>query len=113
MVSDNEDWIVETGHVVIEKMSAMGVASLSPIERLIYCLWVADYGMRNAGDLAGGMQIHAEFQEEAARLSEKPGLEFTRESFSLPATVLQAEYFERFDRICNEIKSAKGRLEPS
>jgi hypothetical protein len=112
MVSDNEDWIVDAGGAVIEKKAAMGVASLSPIERLIYCLWVADYGMRNAGDLACGQQIHAEFQEEAVRLSEKPGLEFTRESFSLPATVLQAEYFERFDRMCNEIKNAKGGLEP-
>jgi hypothetical protein len=107
-MSDNDDWIVDAGADVVEKKSTTGAASLSPIERLVYCLWVADYGMRNAGDLAGGRQIHSEFQEEAARLAEALGLEFTHASFSLPASVLQAEYFERFDRLCDEIKNVEG-----
>jgi len=107
-MSDNEDWIVDAGASVIEKKSATGASSLSPTERLVYCLWVADYGMRNAGDLAGGRQIHSEFQQEAARLSETLGLEFTHASFSLPGPVLQAEYFERFDRICDEIKNGES-----
>ncbi|WP_332770517.1 hypothetical protein [Phenylobacterium sp.] len=48
---DNETWLIDTGHDVIEKKAATGPASLNPRERLIYCLWVADYGMKNAGDL--------------------------------------------------------------
>jgi hypothetical protein len=97
--SNNEHWIVDAGAAVIEKKSATGAASLSLIERLVHCLWVADYGMRNAGDLTGGRQIHSQFQEDAARLSETLGLEFTHASFSLTPSVLQAEYFERCGRL--------------
>lgn len=39
---DYETWVVEAGDVIITKR-ARGVR-LSPLERLVYCLWVADYG---------------------------------------------------------------------
>ena len=49
--SENETWLIEAGDEVIQKMAASGSDGLSLWERLVYCLWVADYGMRNAGDL--------------------------------------------------------------
>jgi len=39
---DYETWVVEAGDDIITKR-ARGVR-LSPLERLVYCLWVADYG---------------------------------------------------------------------
>jgi hypothetical protein len=101
---DNETWVVEAGDFVITK-KAEGV-SMSPAERLVYCLWVADYGMRNAGDLDTASDLYQGFQSEAAGLAKGLGLLFTRQSFELPAGVLQAEYFERFDRICAEVRGA-------
>ena len=47
--TNKETWLVGAGDAVITKNA--GGVSLSPVERLVYCLWVADYGMRNAGDL--------------------------------------------------------------
>ena len=101
---DNETWVVETGDAIIAKRA--GGVRLPPIERLAYCLWVADYGMRNAGDLDTARDLYYDFQPEAAELARELGLLFARQSFELPTEVLQVEYFERFDRICAEIQGA-------
>jgi hypothetical protein len=103
---DNETWIVDAGDAVIARKAIIGTAGLSPAERLVYCLWVVDYGMRNAGDLDTARDLYPDFQREAVELAGDFGLEFTRESFSLPTEALQGQYFERFDRICDEIKDA-------
>lgn len=103
---DNQSWIVNAGDVVIRKKGAGGVQSLTSPERLIYCLWVADYGMRNAGDLETARDLYRGFQEEAARLSLELRLPFTHETFSLSADKLEQEYLDRFERICDEIKKA-------
>lgn len=79
---------------------------LSPVERLVYCPWVADYGMRNAGDLDAARDISSDFHREAAELAGELGLFITRQSFGLPTEALQAERFERFDRIRAEIQGA-------
>ena len=48
---ENDSWIVEVGGDVAEKKARLGFTKLTTWERLVYALWVADYGMRNAGDL--------------------------------------------------------------
>jgi hypothetical protein len=65
-------------------------------------------GLRDAqrGDLDTAREVYHGFQHEAAELAGELGLLFSRQSFELPAEVLQAEYFERFDRICVEIQGA-------
>ena len=50
--------------------------ALSPVERLVYCLWVADYGMRNAGDLDTARDLYPDFQREAVELARELGMEF-------------------------------------
>jgi hypothetical protein len=60
--SDNETWLVETGDEIIQKKADSGAESLTPWQRLVYCLWVADYGMRNAGDLDTAKEIYSDFQ---------------------------------------------------
>ena len=100
----NETWIIDAGDAVIQKKAREGVSSLSPIERLIYCLWVADYGMRNAGDLDAAHDVYADFQTEAVRLAQDMKLQATQSAFALPTADLQREFFERFEEICDEIR---------
>ena len=91
---------------VITKKATVGFEGLEPRERLIYCLWVADYGMRNAGDLDTARDLYPNFQDEALGLARSLGLTYTAESFELPPAKLEDLYFERFERICNEVKNA-------
>jgi hypothetical protein len=104
--TENETWVVEAGDAVIRKKASAGVGSLAPQEKLLYCLWVADYGMRNAGDLDAASDIYPEFQKEAAGLARTLALPFTYETFLLPKSVLQSQYLDRFERVCDEIKGA-------
>lgn len=104
--TDNETWILERGGVVVEKKARSGDASLSTWERLVYCLWVTDYMMRNAGDLANTVDLYPRFRSDARALSRKLCLTRTYEAFSLSEADLQREYFVRFESICNEVKRA-------
>jgi hypothetical protein len=109
-VTDNETWVIETGDRVIRKKVSGGIDSLSPWEMLLYCLWVGDYGMRNAGTLDTAADVYPEFQLHARRIAEELSLRLTREAFSLPQRDLEREYFDRFESICNEIKNAESRI---
>ena len=100
----NETWIIDAGDAVIQKKARDGIGTLSASERLIYCLWVADYGMRNAGDLDTARDVYADFQTEAARLAGELGFQATHRAFALPTADLQREYFDRFEEICDEIQ---------
>lgn len=104
--SENQSWVVEAGGDAVQKRAKAGHTALSPKEKLLYCLWIADYGMCNAGDLSQAHILYADWQWEAVQMADELGLRFTRESFALPKATLQAQYFDRFDRICDEIKQA-------
>jgi hypothetical protein len=102
--TDNENWIVERGGEVVEKKARVGLASLDDWEHLVYCLWVADYMMRNAGDLANEEALYPAFRTKATASARKLGLRVTESAFALPASQLEHEYFDRFEAICNEIR---------
>src|SRR5262245_20892453 len=78
--SENETWVIEEGGRVIEKEAARGRDSLNPWEKLVHCLWVADYGMRNAGDLDTAGDLYADFQSEACKIASELSLAVTRET---------------------------------
>lgn len=103
--SENESWVVTAGDTALQRQAALGEDGLSDHERLLILLWTADYGMRNAGALETAADLRRDFQEEAAALAAKLGLTYMKDSFSLPASVLEQEYFERFERICDELKN--------
>jgi hypothetical protein len=84
-----ESWIVEVGGDVVEKEAAHGRAALTPLEKLIFCVWVADYGMRNAGDLVTAADVYAQFQEEAVAVALELGMPRTHAAFALPTTDLE------------------------
>ena len=106
MTMDNETWIIEAGDAVIQRQQC--AARLTSLEQLIYCVWVADYGMRNAGDLAAGRDLYERFREEALRLSQELGLSATSSAFALVPAELERQYFERFDAICDELRGTCG-----
>ena len=60
--------------------------------------------MRNAGDLAVSHDVYGDFQTEAVRLAQALRLPATREAFALQTADLQRQYFERFEKICDEIR---------
>ncbi|HEU4967580.1 hypothetical protein [Sphingomonas sp.] len=104
---DNETWLVEdAGHSIIEKKATQGRDALSPLERLIYCLWVADYGMRNGGDLATADDLYPTFQAEGRRIAEELSLPRTLSAFALSRSDFERTYFGVFDGVCEELRSA-------
>ena len=103
--SDNETWLIETGDDVIVKKAEHGRDALTACERLVHCVWVADYSMRNAGDLLTAADLYGPFREEAQRLADELGLPKTKVAFSLSSEELEGVYFDAFDDICEELQS--------
>jgi hypothetical protein len=104
--SANENWLIDAGDVIIQKKVKVGALALTPPERLLYCLWVADYSMRNAGDLDSAADLYRDFQTEAVRLAQELRLPFVHDTFSLPKAIFEREYLARFERLCDEIRTA-------
>lgn len=105
--TDNETWVIEEGDRVIQKKARLGFECLTIWERLVYSLWVADYGMRNAGDLGTAKDVYADFQSTALHAAEELTLPLTRDTFSMAPNALEEEYFERFEAVCDEIRNAE------
>jgi hypothetical protein len=104
--TDNENWIIDAGDVVIRRKAGEGLAHLTSRDRLIYCLWVADYSMRNAGELGSAEDLYPQFHAEGADLARQLSLPLTEDAFSLPREILEREYFARFEQVCNEVRRA-------
>ena len=107
--TDNETWLIEAGDEVIVKKAEHGRDALTACERLLHCVWVADYSMRNAGDLRTATDLYSPFREEAQRLADELMLPRTRATFSLSPEELEGAYFGAFDDICEELQACLGR----
>jgi hypothetical protein len=107
---DNRTWVIEAGRTVLEKEAATGFASLTAVERLVYCLWVADYGMTNAGDLKTAEDVDEQFQEKGLNAAQELALPKCIEAFSLARDDLERRYFQLFDTLCEEINGLEPRL---
>ena len=103
---DNETWLLATGEGINRKKAALGSASLSLPERLTYCLWVADYAMRNAGDLATARDLHPSFLKEGRSAAEELGLPRSASAFSLSFDDLERQYFSLFEEVATEIRAS-------
>ena len=108
MISDNETWIIDAGDSIVRQRAARGESSLTQLDRMVYCLWVADYGMRNAGDLAAAYDLCASFHEEGSKLSRELSLTVTHSAFALSRTDFEQQYFQRFEAVCEELRAAKA-----
>ncbi len=103
---DNESWLLEAGHEVIIRKTRQGDSALTPIERLIYCLWAADYGIRNAGDLQAAADIYPRFREDGRDEASDLDLPESLALFSLDPAELERIYLDRFDRVVDELRTA-------
>jgi hypothetical protein len=102
---DNDDWLLDVADLAIRAKIANGVNSLGPLHRLIYCLWCADYGMRNAGDLSAAAGLYEHFHADARRAAGELNLPRTLHAFSLTIPELESQYFDLFGGICDELRS--------
>jgi hypothetical protein len=105
--TDNETWLLETGDRIIQKKARGGFEQLTAWERLVYALWVADYGMRNAGSLAAARNVFADFQPVAVDAAVALSLPVARRAFSMSADELEAAYLSIFDAVCAEVRQAE------
>lgn len=94
------------GDQIIEQKAAKGYSSLTPRARLIYCLWAADYGMRNAGDLTTATDLHPTFLIDGKSAARELGLPRATAAFSLKSDELERQYFDPFDNVAAEIRNA-------
>lgn len=101
---DLETWILDAGDAVLAKKQRKD--GLSPLDELVHCLWVADYGMRNAGDLETANDLQEGFQETARVSAAELGLPLTLAAFSLPQAELQQRYFDLLEGVCRELQTA-------
>lgn len=100
-----ETWILDTGDAIIAKRSSAGEDSLSDLEQLIMCLWAADYGMRNAGDLEAADEVNEGFLKRGAAFAAKIDTPQTLAAFNLSKEELEAQYFDRLGRIVAELSA--------
>lgn len=103
---DHETWLLDEGDQIIEQKAAKGYSSLTPRARLIYCLWAADYGMRNAGDLTAAADLHPTFLVDGQSAAQELGLVQAVAAFSLTSAELERRYFDLFDTVVAEIRAA-------
>ena len=104
---DNETWLIEDGDKIIKKKVRFGVDHFTDWEWLVYSLWVADYGMRNAGDLETARDLFADFQAVAIEAAKKMSLPVASSAFSLEPDELETQYFDLFEAVCTEIRLAQ------
>ena len=103
---DHETWLLDTGDQVVAKKSAQGYSSLTPIERLVYCLWIMDYAMRNAGDLMAADDLHPSFLTDGKAAAQALGLPCSTAAFGLSTAELEQRYFSLFDELVSEVRAA-------
>ena len=102
---DHETWLLDEGDQIIEQKANKGYLSLSPRARLIYCLWAADYGMRNAGDLTTAADLHPTFLDDGQSAAQELRLPHAVAAFSLTSKEFERQYFDLFDEIVAEIRA--------
>ena len=102
--TENQSWIIEYGDTVLKRKASQGDGALADIDQLVYCMWFADYGMRNAGEVAAAYDVDGRFHLNGAVLAKKLGLPESRKLFGLPPSEFQSEYFGRFECVCEEPK---------
>ncbi len=103
---DLETWILDAGNIVLAKKQEGGADSLAPLDELVLCLWAADYGMRNAGDLETANDLNEGFQLKAQKHATSLGLPVTLAALSLPTSELEQRYFDLLEGVVQELKAA-------
>ncbi|MFN8609757.1 MAG: hypothetical protein U0931_19615 [Vulcanimicrobiota bacterium] len=107
-----ESWLLDEGERVAELKAAHGLEQLSKLDLLLYCLWVGDYSLRNAGDLEAGEQLLPGWLPRLVELARELGLDGVASFFEkLPAAGSDAFdlYWDHFDQLCQEVSQTRER----
>jgi hypothetical protein len=103
--ADDQTWLIDIGHDIIEKKRSQGKDVLTPRERLIHCFWIADYSMRNAGDLATARDLDPLYLLDAAQAATSLRLPLAEAMFRLSEGELERRFFDLFDAVCAELRT--------
>lgn len=101
---DNETWLLDEGDRVIGRRASGDPSSPTARDVLIHCLWVADYGMRNAGDLEAAADVHPAFMADGLAAARSIGLPQATAAFALPVADLERRWFDLFDSFVAEVR---------
>ena len=107
MVSENETWILTRADEVIGKEASSGTAGLSDWEKLVLCLWAADYGVRNGESMTTAEEVHPGLMKEGLLLANRLELRLAVSAYSLEPEVFVDEYYDRFEDLCSELRIAE------
>jgi|GEM_PF-1319400 len=105
--SDNQSWLHESGYNLSQKKDEDGFANLNPWDRLIYCLWIADFGIRKEGSLSAAMNMYEDFQTEGKRAAQELSLRHCHKSFSLAPEEFGECFLENINTLCDEVRKAR------
>jgi hypothetical protein len=104
---DPETWLIDAAHAVIARRTADGDAALTPRERLIHRFWVADYAMRNAGDLAPARDLAPDFRAAGLAAAQALALPNASEAFALSEGEFERRFFDLFEGVVAEVRHAR------
>ena len=95
---DPETWLLTAGDNVIRKMATSEREPLAPSEHAIYCLWVIDYAVRNAGTLEPMRDRHADAASDLESFARSSNLNLLRDWAASAADEMAfcASYHETF-----------------
>ncbi|WP_086932991.1 hypothetical protein [Agarilytica rhodophyticola] len=105
---DNETWILEVGDDIIEKKTKSSYESLTLLEQSIYCLWVIDYAVRNAGSLDPIEDLHPSAIDELIANAKAQGWKKIAHLIHCSEEEEEDDFCDRycqdFDESCNELR---------
>ena len=104
--SEYETWLTERGDEIIDKKAKVGLNSLTKLEHLIYCVWIVDYSIRNAGDLSAAEDLYPPFKEQGQTFAKQLQLDKPYSYFTLDTEEMTEQYFLYFETICTQLISA-------
>jgi hypothetical protein len=106
-MDDDEDrtWLLGLGDIIVSKMADTGFAELPAVERLVYCLWVADYGIVNAGDLETCQDLFESFLGDGLVAALELDVPASISAFSLSPSEFERNYFSFFGTLIQEIRA--------
>ena len=100
---DYESWLLDAAEPVLRREIEVGAAALAGWERALYCLWIADYSMRNAGDLRSAYDLASDFKSAGLAAARATDLRAMASLFALDDAEFEQRYAGSFDEVCREL----------
>ena len=106
MTRESESWLIEAGDRAIRAAAEAGGTAPTPWAALVRALWWADYAMRN-GEALAAADAASGFHAAGRVASDVLQLPLTRRLFALDLSRFEAEYLDRFEAVCSEVRAAE------